>query len=128
MSATTKLYLCHSEWPSRDQTLWKRAFEPKIDPFDDGGPGAHLSERTVQQLEYAYGKFLYFVSAEHSDLLKRAPACRLSAKIIKEYASWQPETCRGGNAQCLSLPPLACATIPLSEKRLAVAISRQHAN
>ena len=92
---TARLYLRYSEWPSRDQTLWKRAFEPKIDPFEDGGRGAHLSERTVQQLEYAYGKFLYFLSAEHGDLLKRAPARRLNAKIIKEYASWQPKACGG---------------------------------
>jgi integrase/recombinase XerD len=95
MRRTARLYLQYSEWPSRDKTLWKRAFEPKIDLFDGGGPGAHLSERTVQQLQYAYGKFLYFLSAEHEHLLKRAPARRLNAKIIKEYASWQPETCGG---------------------------------
>ena len=95
LRGTARLYLRYSEWPSRDQTLWKRAFEAKIDPFDDGGPGAHLAERTVQQLQYAYGKFLYFLSGEHEDLLKRAPARRLNAKIIKEYASWQPETCGG---------------------------------
>jgi hypothetical protein len=95
MRRTARLYLRNSEWPSRDKTLWKRAFEPKIDPFDDGGPGAHLSERTVQQVQYAYGKYLYFLSAEHDRLLKRAPARRLNAKIIKEYASWQPKTCGG---------------------------------
>jgi integrase len=93
MRRTARLYLRHSELPSRDQTLWKRAFEPKTDPFDDGGPGAHLSERTVQQLEYAYGKFLFFLSAEHQDLLQRAPARRVNAKIIKEYVNWQPATC-----------------------------------
>jgi integrase/recombinase XerD len=70
-----------------------RAFEPKVDLFDGGGPGAHLSERTVQQLQYAYGKFLYFISAERDHLLKRAPARRLNAKIIEEYVNWQPQTC-----------------------------------
>jgi integrase/recombinase XerD len=95
MRRTPRLYLRNSEWPRRDRTLWKRAFEPKMDPFDDGGPGAHLSERTVQQLQYAYAKFLYFLSAEHEGLLKRAPARRLNAKIIKEYASWQPKACGG---------------------------------
>jgi hypothetical protein len=60
MKRRARLYLRYSEWPSDDKTLWKQAFEPKVDPFDDGGPGAHLSKRTVQQLQYAYGKFLYF--------------------------------------------------------------------
>ena len=125
---TARLYLRYSEWPSRDQTLWKRAFEPKIDPFEDGGHGAHLSERTVQQLEYAYGKFLYFLSAEHGDLLKRAPARRLNAKIIKEYASWQPKAC-GGVTLSLYLYHLWLALRYLCpRKRLAVAVSHQHAN
>ena len=95
MRRTARLYLGYSEWPSRDKALWQRAFEPKKDLFDGGGPGAHLSDRTVQQLQYAYGKFLCFLSAEHDRLLKRAPARRLNAKIIKEYASWQPKTCGG---------------------------------
>jgi hypothetical protein len=47
----------------------------------------------VQQLQYAYGKLLYFFSAERRDLLKRPPARRLNAKIIEEYVNWQPETC-----------------------------------
>jgi integrase/recombinase XerD len=93
MRPTARLYLRYSEWPSVDKTLWKRAFEPKIDPFDDRSPGAHLSKRTVQQLQYAYGKFLYFISTEHDHLLKRTPRRRLNAKIIEKYAKWQPETC-----------------------------------
>jgi integrase/recombinase XerD len=93
MRATTKLYLRYSEWPRADKALWRQAFEPKVDLFDGGGPGAHLSERSVQQLQYAYGKFLYFLSAEHRDLLKRTPGRRLNARIIEEYVNWQPETC-----------------------------------
>jgi integrase/recombinase XerD len=95
MKRTARLYLLYVEWPSRDKTLWKRAFEPSFDIFDDAGPGAHLSQRTVQQLRYAYGKFLYFLSVEHDDWLQRAPARRVNAQIIKEYVAWQPETCRG---------------------------------
>jgi integrase/recombinase XerD len=95
MRATTKLYLRYSEWPRADKALWQQAFESKADVFDDGGPGAHLSERSVQQLQYSYGKFLHFISAEHGDLLKRAPARRLNARIIEEYAYWQPKTCGG---------------------------------
>lgn len=93
MRATTKLYLRYAEWPRADKALWQKAFEPKVDLFDGGGPGAHLSERSVQQLRYAYGKFLYFLSAERGDLLKRRPARRLDAGIIEEYVKWQPRTC-----------------------------------
>ena len=93
MRATNKLYLGYSEWPRADKALWLQAFEPKVDLFDGGGPGAHLSQRSVQQLQYAYGKFLYFISAKRGDLLKRRPARRLNAGIIEEYVNCQPGTC-----------------------------------
>ena len=88
-----RLYLPYSEWPRDVKARWKKAFEPNTDLFHEGGPGAHLAERTVQQLQYAYGKFLCFLSAEHHDLLQRAPARRVNAKIIREYVNWQPATC-----------------------------------
>jgi integrase len=44
-------------------------------------------------VQYAYGKFLNFISVEHDYLLNRVPACRLNAKIIEEYVNFQPETC-----------------------------------
>jgi len=90
---TTRLYLPYAEWPRTDKALWRKAFESHTDLFDDRGADGHLSDRTVLQLQYAYGKFLYFMSAEHDDLLKRTPARRLNAKIIEEYVNWQPETC-----------------------------------
>jgi len=95
MRATTRLYLRYCKWPRADKALWQQAFEPKVDLFDGGGPGAHLSERSVQQLQYAYAKFLYFISAEHSDLLKRRPARRINARITEEYVHWQPDSCGG---------------------------------
>jgi integrase len=95
MTGKFRQYLPYAEWPKTDKALWKQTFEPNMDPFEDGGPGAHLSERTVQQLQYVYGKFLYFISVQHDGLLKRAPARRLNAKIIAEYVKWQPETCGG---------------------------------
>jgi integrase/recombinase XerD len=93
MRDTTKLYLRYAEWPRADKALWKKAFEPTVDSFDGGGPGAHLSERTIQQLQYSYGKFLYFISAEHADLLKQPPARRLNPRIIGEFVNFQPGTC-----------------------------------
>jgi integrase len=91
----SRLYLAYAEWPSGDKSLWKRTFEPNIDPFEGGRSGAHLSKRTVQQLQYAYGKFLYFISAEQGELPKRTATRRLNAKVIKEYVNWQPQTCGG---------------------------------
>jgi hypothetical protein len=61
MTRKTNQYLDYSNWPTKDQALWKTAFTPATDPFDDGGPGAHLSERTIHHLRYTYGKFLYFL-------------------------------------------------------------------
>ena len=95
MKRKTKLYLPYTEWPAADKALWTAAFEPGTDLFDGGGPGSHLSERTVRQLQYAYGKFLFFISNQHPDSLKRVPARRLNAKTIEEYVNWQPETCGG---------------------------------
>jgi hypothetical protein len=90
-----RLYLRYENWSRSDKTLWNAAFRSRLDPFADGGRGAELAERTVQQLQYAYGKFLYFLSVEHTHLLKRTPARRLNAKIIKNYVNFQPETCGG---------------------------------
>jgi integrase/recombinase XerD len=95
MKRTTKQYLDYSNWPTIDQALWKTAFAPATDPFDDGGPGAHLSERTIHHLRYTYGKFLYFLSVEHRELLKRDPVERVDGKIIKEFVKWQPASCGG---------------------------------
>jgi hypothetical protein len=93
MKRKTKLYLGYPDWPGADKTLWEAAFEPGTDLFDDGGPGAHLAKRTLSQLQYTYGKFLYFLSVEHAELLKRDPADRVNADTIKEFAKWQPASC-----------------------------------
>jgi integrase/recombinase XerD len=95
MKRAPKQYLNYCSWPAIDQALWKEAFAPAAGPFDDGGPGAHLSERTIHQLRYAYGKFLYFLSIEHDHLLKRNPAERINGKIIEEFVKWQPASCGG---------------------------------
>ncbi len=93
-----RLYLRYEEWPRLDKDLWNTAFRSRPDLFADGGPGAELAERTVEQLQYAYGKFLYFLSVKHSHLLQRAPARRLNTKIIKSYVKFQPATCGGVTA------------------------------
>jgi hypothetical protein len=93
MKRSAKQYLDYCDWPTTDKTLWKAAFAPGAGPFDDGGPGARLSEHTIHQLRYAYGKFLYFLSVERGELLERGPAVRIDAKIVEEFVEWQPVSC-----------------------------------
>ena len=90
-----KLYLPYAAWPEEDRTLWEAVFKPGNDLFEDQGPAAHLAERTRLALQYAYSKFLAFLSARHGTLLGRAPAERLNRKIIEDYVKWQPATCGG---------------------------------
>src|SRR5258708_40302076 len=102
MSRSTRLYLPRSAWPELDRKLWDAAHKSGADPFEDCGPAAHHSQRTRLQLEYAYGKFLYFLSARHTGLLARAPAERLNRQIIKEFVNWQPKSCGGIRYMCPS--------------------------
>jgi len=90
-----RLYLPYADWPKEDRTQWEAAFKLGSDPFDDGGSATHLAERTRQQLQYAYGKFLCFLAAHHPDLLARAPAERVNRTTIEGFVNWQPESCGG---------------------------------
>jgi integrase/recombinase XerD len=86
-------YLAYAEWPDEDRRLWDAAFKKGEWLFDDGGRGAHLSERSHQQLQYAYGKFLKFVAVRHQDRLGCDPAARVSADVIEQFVKFQPATC-----------------------------------
>jgi hypothetical protein len=90
-----RLYLRYPEWPEGDRILWDTAFKAGTDLFDDHGAAAHLAERTKQQLAYAYGEFLAFLSMRRRNLLARAPAQRINRKIIKAYVKSQPPSCGG---------------------------------
>ena len=107
MRRATNLYLPYAAWPEDDRTRWEAAFKAGTDLFDDRGPAAHLAERTRLQLQYAYGKFLAFLSARHRSLLARAPAERLNRKIIEDYVKWQPASCGGITLAIYLLPSLA---------------------
>ena len=95
MRRGAKLYLPKADWPKVDQALLHAACKLGTDPFDDCGPAAHLAQRTQSQLEYAYGKYLLFVSDRHPDLLKRPPAERINRNTIADYIKWQPTSCGG---------------------------------
>lgn len=86
-------YLPYAEWPEEDRGLWDAAFKKGERLFDDCGPGAHLSERSRQQMQYAYAKFLKFVSVRYPDRLGCDPAARVSADMIEEFVKFQPATC-----------------------------------
>jgi integrase/recombinase XerD len=95
MRCGTKLYLPYEDWPEEDRKRWEAAFKAGTDRFDDCGPAAHLAESTRFGLQYAYAKFLAFLSAHHDNLLARAPAARLDRTIIEAYVRWQPASCGG---------------------------------
>jgi hypothetical protein len=87
MNRSPRQYKPKSAWPKRDLTLWDAAYKSGPDPFEDYGAAAHHSPRTKLQLEYAYGKFLYFLSERHRELLSRAPGAWISPKIIEDAIS-----------------------------------------
>ena len=86
-------YLPYAEWPEEDRGLWVSAFKKGEGLFDDCGSGAHLSERSQQQLQYAYGKFLKFVSVRYPDRLGCDPAVRVKPDTIEQFVKFQPKTC-----------------------------------
>ena len=88
MSRAKRLYLPYVAWPAKDRNCWEASFRAGTDLFDDRGSAAHLAERSRLQLQYAYGKFLLFISIRHHGLLARAPVDRLSREIIEQYVKW----------------------------------------
>jgi integrase/recombinase XerD len=89
----TRQYLPYAEWPEEDRRLWYEAFKKGAGLFDDCGRGASLSERSQQQLQYAYGKFLKFVAVKHPDRLGCSPAARVGVDMVEQFVKFQPATC-----------------------------------
>jgi integrase/recombinase XerD len=89
----TRQYLPYAEWPEEDRRLWYAAFKKGAGLFDDCGRGASLSERSQQQLQYAYGKFLKFVAVKHPDRLGCSPAARVGGDMVEQFVKFQPATC-----------------------------------
>jgi integrase/recombinase XerD len=88
-----KLYLPYETWPEDDRTRWEAAFKAGVDPFEDRGPATHLAEPTGLGLQYAWGKFLFFLSVHGPELLACAPTARVNREIIAAYVRWQPKSC-----------------------------------
>ncbi len=93
MKRRPKLYLEYVKWPAEDRRLWETAFAAGKDVFDDAGPGSRLADRTVVQLQYTYGKFLFFLATNRAELLENSPADRVNATTVEEFVKSQPASC-----------------------------------
>lgn len=93
MRQVMKLCLPYALWPEQDRGRWEAAFRTKIDLFDEHATAIHLSDATRRCLQYAYGRFLKFLSAYNGRLLALPAADRLNPKIIEAYINSQPKSC-----------------------------------
>ena len=121
-------YLPYAEWPEEDRGLWVSAFKKGEGLFDDCGSGAHLSERSQQQLQYAYGKFLKFVSVRYPDRLGCDPAVRVKPDTIEQFVKFQPKTCGDVTISIYLIPPLARPEVDVPCRRLVLAGDDQRAH
>lgn len=92
MSRISKLMLRFADWPAEDQTRWQAAFKTG-DPFDESGRGAHLQESTRIMWQESYARYLGFLSAQHRNLITRAPEARIDRKLVSEYVTWRRRSC-----------------------------------
>ncbi len=92
MRRARQIQLHPEDWPEEDRKGWNAAFKAG-DPFDECGPGAHLADRTRQDLSYQYGRLLKFLAAQHPYRLARPPAKRLDPKIIAQYVACRRQSC-----------------------------------
>ena len=51
MRRAPQIQIPFEAWPEEDRIRWNAAFRAG-DPFEECGPGAHLAERTRQDLYY----------------------------------------------------------------------------
>jgi integrase/recombinase XerD len=85
--------LPYTVWPEEDRRRWRAANKTGVDPFDDCGIAAHLSEPTRQALQASYGRFLGFVSSKHPHVLNCPPETRPDRNIIADYVTFRRQTC-----------------------------------
>jgi site-specific recombinase XerD len=88
------LRLC--DWPARDRKNWAEALQ-SIGPFDENGPGSHLSERTRTTLLNAYGRWLGFLSRSDGRALAAPPATRATRERVTAFAHHLAETNRASS-------------------------------
>jgi integrase len=62
--------------------------------FDEAGPGAHLADRTREDLRVHYACFLGFLRQQHPHRLQQPAAERVSSAIVAELVACRRRTCR----------------------------------
>jgi integrase/recombinase XerD len=92
MPVPRKLMLLFAHWPIEDLRRWEAAFQSG-DLFDESAPGTRLAAATRQLRLESYGRYLGFLSAKHSKLLKRSPEARIDRRILAEYVAWRRRSC-----------------------------------
>ena len=92
MPRGSTIMLPFATWPAEDRNRWETAFAAG-DGFDEGGPGAHLAAATRKSRQESYGRYLGFLSAQHSVLLNRDPEARINQELLAEYIAWRGPSC-----------------------------------
>src|SRR5438874_8660144 len=95
MARASRIYLPFGSWPAEDQARWQAAFKAG-NRFDESGSGSHLAESTRRDLCISYARFLGFLSANRSDLLKLRPDARVDPLVVTEYVAWRRRSCGYG--------------------------------
>lgn len=79
--------LKHADWPAPDRRAWSLAFQGG-DWLDGAGPGGHLSEKTREGYESAYGHWLAWLFDVALLDPNEPPGVRATLERLYAYASW----------------------------------------
>lgn len=92
MSRAPQIQVPLATWPEEDRTLWTAAFRAG-DPFEEGGPAAHLAERTRSDMYYRYSCLLGFLKVKYPERLALPAADRLDLGLITHYVAERRQSC-----------------------------------
>jgi hypothetical protein len=84
MTKTALSSLKISQWPPRDRELWQAA-KRRSDPFEVAGRASKLRPDTIDLIEYKYGAFLAWLSANGSLDADQRPIDRIDKDRIREF-------------------------------------------
>jgi len=79
-----RIGLTIDEWPQADRAAWNRAFEG-TGYFDEQAVASHWRPKTRQQAQYAYGRWLAHVQAQHLQAMREPPERRATTERMRCY-------------------------------------------
>jgi integrase/recombinase XerD len=85
-------------WPVLDRELWAGARKDGS-VLATGGRAAKWKPRTVQNVEQAYGEWLWWIAETNPDLLKHSPFDRVTRERVKTYKESLPKTLSPSSVQ-----------------------------